>query len=153
MTFNPLLQELVDIITEGLSRAGYTNLLRFVGSGDSLEDAILGLKPFGVVSLAPLTDAQRERVSARGVQLVIQPQAIQISIDKAIGRLQARHLASMGYESVAAVLPIAHANRSSPIRANPGFGTFRADRLGGVQRRDRFGSRQRGPVPRAFGAG
>jgi DNA-binding LacI/PurR family transcriptional regulator len=106
VTFNPRLRELVDTVTEGLAAAGLTNLLRFVGSTNSLEDAILGLKPYGIVSLTPLNEALKERLLAQGVHLVEQPQSAQIAIDEAIGRLQARHLASAGYEKIVVAAPV-----------------------------------------------
>ncbi|WP_246865155.1 LacI family DNA-binding transcriptional regulator [Clavibacter sepedonicus] len=109
ITFNARLRELIDAVTRGLAEAGLTNLLRFVGSDDSLdslEDAILRLKPFGVVSLAYLSDEQQERVLARGVRLVAQSAALQAAIDESFGRLQAEHLAASGYTTLAAVLPV-----------------------------------------------
>ena len=105
VTFNPRLRELIDIVTEGLASAGLTNLLRFAGSGDSLHDTILGLRPYGVISLAPVPPAQRKKMLAQGVHLIEQSTAMQVAIDRAIGQLQARHLVSAGYDSIAVVLP------------------------------------------------
>lgn len=122
VTFNPRLRELVDTVTEGLASAGLTNLLRFVGSTGSLEDAILGLKPYGVVSLAPLNEALKKRLLAQGVRLVEQPQSAQIEIDQAIGRLQVRHLAAAGYEKIVVAAPL-------PLREQP----FSVPRGSGVE--------------------
>jgi DNA-binding LacI/PurR family transcriptional regulator len=105
ITFNARLRELVDTITEGLATAGLTNLLQIAGRGESLHDTILGLKPYGLISLAPLPPDQRERLLAQGVHLVEQSTALQGAIDRAIGRLQAEHLASSGYSTIAVVLP------------------------------------------------
>ena len=105
MTFNPRLRQLVDTITEELAGAGLTNLIRFTGAENLLEDAILGLKPYGVISLAPLSDAQSSRLQRQGVHLVTQPEQVQTGIDNAIGRLQAQHLANGGYDTVVVVLP------------------------------------------------
>ncbi len=123
-TFNPRLRELVDLVTEGLAAEGYTNLLRFVGSDASLEDAILGLKPYGVVSLVPLQAAQRARLLSHGAHVVEQPGEYQAEIDLAIGALQAQHLAEAGYESIAAVVPFA-----------PGEQAYALPRAEGVRRR------------------
>jgi DNA-binding LacI/PurR family transcriptional regulator len=105
VTFNPRLRELVDLITDGVAKAGLTNLIRFTGSEDSLEDAILGLKPYGLVSLTPLPVRQRDRLLKQGVHIVEQPQDVQAEIDRAIGRLQVQHLAAAGYPEVAIALP------------------------------------------------
>ena len=107
VTFNARLRELVDLITEGVGAAGLTNLIRFSGSEASLEDAILGLKPYGVVSLTPLPAGQRDRLLQQGVHLVQQEEGLQIEIDKAIGRLQAQHLIESGYDEIVVALPIA----------------------------------------------
>lgn len=112
VTFNPRLRELIDIITEGLASAGLTNLLRFAGAGDSLQDAILGLRPYGVISLAPLQPEQRKRLLAQGVHLIEQSTAMQVAIDRAIGQLQASHLVSAGHETIAVVLPTEARERS-----------------------------------------
>ncbi|ABS04004.1 LacI family DNA-binding transcriptional regulator [Kineococcus radiotolerans] len=107
VTFNPRLRELVDIITADLTAAGLTNLLRFVGSEESLHDTLLGLKPFGVVSLAPLPPAQERRIREHGVHLIAQPREAQVAIDEEIGRLQARYLTDAGYDTLAVVVPVA----------------------------------------------
>lgn len=111
-TFNPRLRELVDVITHGLAEKGYTNLLRFIGSAELLEDAILDLKPYGVVSLTPLPDTQRERLLAHGAHLVEQPVDVQVQIDRAMGALQAQHLADAGYTTIAPVAPVADGEQS-----------------------------------------
>lgn len=112
VTFNPRLRELVDFITEGVAKAGLTNLIRFAGSEDALEDAILGLKPYGLVSLTPLPAAQRARLLKQGFHLVEQPEDVQAEIDRAIGRLQVQHLAGTGYTEVAVALPNAAREQS-----------------------------------------
>lgn len=112
VTFNPRLRELVDLITEGVAKAGLTNLIRFAGSEDALEDTILGLKPYGLVSLTPLSAAQRERLLNQGVHLVEQPEHVQAEIDSAIGRLQVQHLAAAGYAEIAVALPNAAREQS-----------------------------------------
>lgn len=112
VTFNPRLRELVDLITEGVAKQGLTNLIRFAGSEDALEDAILGLKPYGLVSLTPLPAAQRERLLKQGVRLVEQSEHVQAEIDRAIGRLQVQHLARAGYTEIAVALPTAAREQS-----------------------------------------
>jgi DNA-binding LacI/PurR family transcriptional regulator len=105
ITIGPRLRELIDVITEDLSAAGLTNLIH-IGSGDSaLEDAVLGLRPFGVVSLAPLPQETRTKLTAQGVT-VIEPSATDTeSVDATIGRLQAEHLARAGYRTIVAASP------------------------------------------------
>ncbi len=105
-TFNPRIRELVDIITKGMADAGLTNLLQFIDRGHRLEHAVLGLKPFGIVSLVPLPAEQYERLRAQAVRSVVQPDHVQVAIDEAIGRLQAEHLAAAGYTTMATVLPV-----------------------------------------------
>ena len=112
VTFNPRLRELVDTITADLAAAGLTNLLRFMGEDNTLEDALLGLKPYGVVSLAWLSEEQRERLQQRGVRLIDQPQDVQVRIDRAIGELQAQHLAAAGYQTICFAAPVADRERS-----------------------------------------
>lgn len=105
VTFNPRLRELVDTMTAELAQAGLTNLVRFMGSDGLLEDAVLGLKPYGIISLASLSEAQNERLRSQGVRLVSQREDIQIGVDNAIGRLQAQHLADSGFHTLTVVAP------------------------------------------------
>ncbi|MBI4900174.1 MAG: LacI family DNA-binding transcriptional regulator [Actinobacteria bacterium] len=106
VTIGPPLRELIDLITQELATAGYTNLLRLASTGASFEDAVLGLRPMGVVSLAPLSPDQRTRLEAQNVRVVEQSLEVQIAIDGAIGRLQAAHLGRMGYSRIAAAMPL-----------------------------------------------
>lgn len=105
VTFNPRLRELVDTMTDELASAGLTNLVRFMGSDGLLEDAVLGLKPYGIISLASLSKTQNDRLLGQGVRLVSQSTDIQVGIDNAIGRLQAQHLAECGFETMVVVAP------------------------------------------------
>lgn len=105
ITFGPRLRELTDRITAELAAAGKTNLLRLSSKSDDLEDTILGLRPAGLWSVAPLTEQQRARLEARNVRVVDQPVDLQIAVDREIGAVQAAHLVAAGYESVAVVMP------------------------------------------------
>lgn len=105
VTFNARIRELVDTITDGLARAGLTNLLQIAGRGAALYDAILGLRPYGIISLAPLPAEQREKLHAQGVRIIEQSAELQAAIDRAIGRLQAQHLGEQGFDTVAVFLP------------------------------------------------
>lgn len=105
ITFGPRLRELIDRVTHELAPLGYTNLLRLSSPLASLEDAVLGLRPYGVFSVAPLSSAEHERLRQQGVHVVEQSRELQQAIDKAIGATQAEHLASMGYSRIAAALP------------------------------------------------
>lgn len=131
VTFNPRLRELVDLITGGVAQAGLTNLIRFAGSEHELEDAILGLKPYGLVSLSPLPAAQRERLRKQGVHLVEQPEQAQAEIDRAIGRLQVQHLGAAGYRDIAVALPNAAREQSFAAAREQGVQEWaRANDLG-----------------------
>lgn len=105
ITFGPRLRDLIDAITGDLAQVGITNLLRLASSEDSFEDAIVGLRPRGVWSLAPLTADQRSRLEAQGVPILEQSHDLQVAIDREIGAMQAAHLANAGYERIAAAMP------------------------------------------------
>lgn len=105
VTFNTRVRELVDTITDGLSEAGFTNLLQIAGRGEVLRDAVVDLRPYGLVTLTPLPDQLRERLRAQGVRIIEQSATLQAAIDHAIGRLQAQHLAEAGYRTIAVVAP------------------------------------------------
>jgi DNA-binding LacI/PurR family transcriptional regulator len=106
ITFGPRLRELIDLITAELALAGITNLLRFATSEAALEDAILGLRPRGLWSVAPIPPQQRARLEAEGVTVIEQSQELQVDIDHEIGALQAAHLASRGYQGVVVSMPL-----------------------------------------------
>lgn len=105
ITFNSRLRELIDTVTAGLADAGLTNLLRFAGPESALDDLILGLKPFGVISFGPLHAEDRKLLSSRGVHVVEQSEEAQGTVDRSIGALQARHLAAAGYDSIVVAAP------------------------------------------------
>ena len=121
VTFNSRLRELVDLVTDGLADAGLTNFLRFTGADSALDDVVLGLRPFGVISLAPLSGEQRERLQAQGVRTVEYTTENQVAIDQALGRLQARHLAEAGYSTVAIALPVAAREQTFAAAREAGF--------------------------------
>ena len=108
ITFGPRLRELTDRITAELAQAGKTNLLRLASTAEDLEDTILGLRPAGLWSVAPISPEQRARLEARGVRVVDQPLDLQIAIDREIGAIQAQYLAAAGYESIAVAMPDDH---------------------------------------------
>lgn len=129
VTFNVRIRELIDAITDGLTAAGLTNLLQFAGRGEALHDAILGLRPYGVISLAPLPGAQREMLLGQGVRIIEQSLELQCAIDRAIGRLQAQHLAEQGFDTLAVVLP--RDEREDPFASPREAGVIEwTDRLG-----------------------
>lgn len=105
ITFGPRLRELIDVVTNDLAKAGLVNLLRIAEGHEAVHDAVLGLRPFGVISLAPLPPEQKERLEAQGIPIVEQTAQSQKSIDEAIGRLQAKHLASAGYDTIVVAAP------------------------------------------------
>ena len=106
ITFGPRLRDFIDVLTRGLAREGYVNLLRLATTAGELEDTILDLRPYAVVSLAPLSAADRNRLERHGARVVEQSHALQEHLDIAIGRRQAEHLASRGYQAIATALPI-----------------------------------------------
>lgn len=106
VTLGPPLRYLIDLTTQELAAAGYTNLLRLSSSGDSFEDAVLGLRPMGVISLAPLSDDQKARLYAQGVRVIEHPHELQVAIDASIGELQAAHLTHEGYRRIAVAMPL-----------------------------------------------
>jgi DNA-binding LacI/PurR family transcriptional regulator len=105
ITFGPTVREFVDLLTAGLAKEGLTNLLRLSSSEDSLQDAVLGLRPHSIVTMAQLQPEDIKRLQDQGVHVVGQSQAFQEAADTAIGRLQAEHLRSQGYTRIAAVRP------------------------------------------------
>lgn len=105
ITFGPRLRDFVDVLTRGLAQKGYVNLLRLATSAGELEDSILDLRPYAVVSLAPLSAADRGRLERHGARVVEQSHAVQEHLDITIGRQQAEHLAARGYQAIAAALP------------------------------------------------
>ena len=105
MAFSRYFRDLVGELTRRLAGYGYTNLLRLASSGALLEDAVLSLRPFCVVAVAPLPAEQRSRLTRHRVKL-IEPTADSVtSTNVAIGRLQAEHLAKVGYRSLVSALP------------------------------------------------
>ncbi|MFI8778126.1 LacI family DNA-binding transcriptional regulator [Brachybacterium paraconglomeratum] len=106
ITFGPRLRDFIDVLTRGLARSGYVNLLRLATTSDALEDGILDLRPHAVVSLAPLSASDKERLERHGARVIEQSQALQEHLDVAIGRHQAEHLARRGYRAIAAALPV-----------------------------------------------
>lgn len=106
ITIGPRLRDLIDAITQELAVHGYTNLLQLASSSESIESAVLGLRPFGLVSLSALTPEQRSRFEARNVRLVEQPNQLQVDVDQTIGALQAEHLAATGYRRVMVAMPV-----------------------------------------------
>jgi DNA-binding LacI/PurR family transcriptional regulator len=106
ITFGPRLREFIDVLTRGLAKEGYLNLLRLETTAGELEGTLLDLRPYAVVSLAPLSVSDRIRLERHGVRVVEQPHAAQEHLDVAIGRRQAEHLASRGYKAIAAALPV-----------------------------------------------
>lgn len=106
ITLGPRLRDFIDVLTQGLARDGYINLLRLATTNGELEDSILDLRPYAVVSLAPLSAGDRSRLERHGARVVEQSFALQEHVDLAIGRRQAEHLAQRHYEAIAAALPV-----------------------------------------------
>lgn len=103
ITFGPAVREFVDLLTDGLAKAGLTNLLRLSSSEDSLQDAVLGLRPHSIVTMAQLRPEDAARLKEQGIPVIGQSQDFQRFADAAIGRLQAEHLQLQGYTRIAAV--------------------------------------------------
>lgn len=118
ITFGPRLRDLIDALTTGLTARGFTNLLRLSTAENSIDDAILELRPHAVISLGPLPQPDTQRLRRHGVLVVEQTHAVQEHIDITIGRRQAEHLARRGYTAVAAAVPVdLREHRFAPPRA------------------------------------
>jgi DNA-binding LacI/PurR family transcriptional regulator len=111
ITFGARLRELIDVLTSGLAREGYVNLLRLATTAGDLEDAILDLRPYAVISFAPLAAADRARLERHGARVVEQSSALQEHLDVAIGQRQAAHLISRGYRAIATAVPVEQRER------------------------------------------
>ncbi|MFE8916333.1 LacI family DNA-binding transcriptional regulator [Streptomyces globisporus] len=106
ITFGPRLRDFLDVLSSGLEREGYVNLLRLATARDPIEDAVLGLRPYAVVSLAPLEESDRRRLQRHGALVVEHSRAAQEHLDTAIGQRQAEHLAACGYRTIAAAVAV-----------------------------------------------
>lgn len=105
INFGPPVREFMDLLTEGLAKAGFTNLLRLSSSEHSLQDAIMGLRPQAVVALSQLSTEEKIRLKELGIRVIGETQDVQTASDRALGGLQAEYLRSQGYNRIAAVRP------------------------------------------------
>ncbi|WP_207554120.1 LacI family DNA-binding transcriptional regulator [Mycobacteroides abscessus] len=105
ITFGARLRDLIDALSSGLAARGFTNLLRISTAENSVDDAILELRPHAIISLGPISASDVDRLRRHGVLLILQTTAIQEHIDIAIGRRQAEHLHQCGYGTIAVAVP------------------------------------------------
>ncbi len=106
ITIGPRLRVLIDTMTDDLARSGYANLLRLDTAADSLDNAVLGLRPFGVISLGPLPLARRRTFEKNGARVLELTAESQAAFDERIGALQAQHLVHRGAVRIAVALPL-----------------------------------------------
>lgn len=134
ISFGPRLRELVDRVTDELSAAGKTNLIRLSAGDSRLDDAVLALRPAGLWSVTPLTDGQLAQLERLGVTTLAQPRDLQHAIDHEIGARQARHLIEQGYPSVTVALP--QDRRELPFASAREQGALEACAEAGVRTHD-----------------
>jgi len=117
-TFGGNLQTVFDTLTEELAKRGLILVLRLSTPSISLLDQLVAsLQPRAVLSLTSFSEAERELLTARGVDAIDPGSASRNSIDREIGSLQARHLLARGHRR----LGYAHLQDSR----NDPFGTAR----------------------------
>ena len=117
-TFGGNLQTVFDTLTEELAKRGLILVLRLSTPSTSLLDQLVAsLQPRAVLSLTSFSEAERELLTARGVDAIDPGSASRTDIDHEIGSLQARHLVERGHRR----LGYAHLQDSR----NDPFGTAR----------------------------
>ncbi|MFB9317950.1 LacI family DNA-binding transcriptional regulator [Cryptosporangium minutisporangium] len=101
-TFGGHLQDVVDTLTDELSAAGLTLVLRFSDSSShSFERLVQTMRPLAVVSITRLRDSDRSLLTELGIRLVEPHLDAREPVDHRIGRMQAEHLVSRGYTRLA----------------------------------------------------
>lgn len=101
-TFGGNLQDIYGALTEELTKRGLTLVLRLSqDSVESLDRLAMGLAPRAVLTLTPMPDAQKDALEGRGVEVIEPDTTPGVDINAQIGALQARHLISKGYRSLA----------------------------------------------------
>ena len=106
INFGPPIRDFMDLLTDGLAKAGLTNLLQLASSGQTLQNAVLGLRPHAVVALAQLSRQEAALLKEQGIRVIGQAHDVQTAVDTAIGALQAEHLRSLEYDRIVAVRPL-----------------------------------------------
>lgn len=103
-TFGTQLQDLFDVLTDELSQAGFTLVLRFSSSSvESLDRLVAGMRPRAVLVLAALSEEERRVLTDRAVPVVepAGPVRPEDDLNYAIGALQADHLVARGHRRAA----------------------------------------------------
>lgn len=101
-TFGGNLQDVFESLTEQLSQRGLTLVLRLAtDTPESLDRLLISMKPRAVLSLAPLSTAERAVVESRAVTLISPDIAAGSDANADIGRLQASYLIKHGYRRLA----------------------------------------------------
>jgi len=126
-TFGRNLQDIYGSLTDELAKRGLTLVLRLSSRSDAdFDKLIVGLKPRAVLTLAALSQGQRELLERRGVELLEPDESGSNDINAQIGKLQAQYLIDRGYRQLA----YAHLRdaRSDPF-GGPRERTFREECL------------------------
>lgn len=103
-TYGSNMQSLFDVLTDDLSGAGFTLVLRFsTSSAASLDRLMAGTRPRAVLTFAALGDEERRVLADRGVPVIepAEPLTEQNNANRAFGILQAEYLVSRGYRRLA----------------------------------------------------
>lgn len=101
-TFGGNLQDVFERITDVLAAHGLTLVLRLsTPSTDALGRLVAGLKPAAVLSLTPLSEAERRLLDERAVPVIDPVTSPREDHDHAIGALQARTLIEYGHTRLA----------------------------------------------------
>lgn len=102
-TFGSNLQGLFEGATSVLAEHGLTLVLHLsTESAAALGRLVAGIKPRAVISLVPFGEEERALLVSRSIVAIDPAPQIRDTTDLEIGRLQARHLISKGFDVLAA---------------------------------------------------
>ncbi|WP_181058123.1 MULTISPECIES: LacI family DNA-binding transcriptional regulator [unclassified Pseudoclavibacter] len=102
-TFGSNLQGLFEGATSVLAEHGLTLVLHLsTESAAALGRLVAGIKPRAVISLVPFGEEERALLSSRSIVAIDPSLQTRDTTDLEIGRLQARHLISRGFDVLAA---------------------------------------------------
>jgi DNA-binding LacI/PurR family transcriptional regulator len=100
-TLGQSLQDLVDVLTVKLADQGLILLLRFSGTTETLERALISIRPRAVLALGTLTEPELAVMHRTRIQVVGSGKDGWQEGNRAIGALQADYLISRGHSRLA----------------------------------------------------